>query len=373
MDTETQKAAYPTRGEASNPANWRPPTCQARVPNSGVALHDNSVFQESFDRNVSYLLDSFSVDEMLYDFRLRSGMKNPARERDVDELFGFWTDGLRGSAAGRFLMGAGNSLRWDRHNELRRRLEAIVDGIGECQEGDGYIFGFKHEEYTRTEHGNYARTWFTQGMVDAVAVYPKALELMRLGQDWFNQCDWLPNLIYLALGYQAHPDNLAMYHSAAGKPEDVQLAEKHFVLDWWLDKFLAQDPAAIWKYPLSRPHCYEISVFEAYLDHYLASGEQRYLDAMRAAWTMLRENWQHIGGAWALCENHRHPPKSYRRRCTGELCARSSGSVPISVSIVFSPTKRATLRRSRNRSTCRLTAHGRTAMRSTSPSLPGSA
>ena len=36
---------------------------------------------------------------------------------------------------------------------------------------------------------------------------------------------------------------------------------------------------------------------EAYLNHYRATGDERCLKAMTAAWTMLVENWQHVAGA----------------------------------------------------------------------------
>jgi DUF1680 family protein len=314
------KAKYKTRGEASSPASWQPPECRARIPTAGVTLAKDGLFKPSFERNAEYLLTSFSVDEMLYAFRLRAGRKDPPHERDIFKLFGFWTEGLRGSETGRFLMGAANTLQWIEHPELRRRLEAVVDGIAECQEADGYVYAFDRDKPKYWEQGNYARNWFTQGMIDAGAICPKAYDIMRRGHDWFNQCEWLPNLIYLSLGLQGHPASLSMYFSPVGKPEDVHVAEKYYVQDWWLDQLLKRDPAAIWKYPLNRSHCYEIGGFEAYLDHYLATGDRKFLDAMTAAWDLMRDNWQHIGGAWAICEGKPYPPQSFRLDCTGELC-----------------------------------------------------
>ena len=314
------KAKYKTRGVASDPNTWHQPACPARIPSAGVTLAGDSLFTPFFERNIEYLLSSFSVDELLLGFRLRAGVANPPHERDIYKLFGFWTEGLRGSETGRFLMGAANALKWAEHPELRRRLEAVVDGIAQCQEADGYVYAFDRDKPKYWEQGNYARNWFTQGMVDAGEVYPKALDVMRRGHDWFNQCEWLPDLIYLSLGLQGHPASLSMYFSPVGKPEDVQVAEKYYVQDWWLDQFRARDLAAVWKYPLNRPHCYEIAGFEAYLDHYLVTGDRRYLDAMTAAWDLMRENWQLVGGAWAICEGKAYPPQSYRLDCTGELC-----------------------------------------------------
>jgi len=52
---------------------------------------------------------------------------------------------LPGSNAGRFLMGAGNTLRWTEHPELRTRMNAVVDGIAECQRPDGYLMAYPEE------------------------------------------------------------------------------------------------------------------------------------------------------------------------------------------------------------------------------------
>ena len=117
-----------------NPGNiipasqWRPVPDKAHVPTSGVRLGDG-VFQTAMQNNIGYLLSSFSVDEMLRPFRERAGKPSPAGLRPP---VGFWDTDLPGSNAGRFLMGAGNTLRWTEHPELRARLNAVVDGIAAC-------------------------------------------------------------------------------------------------------------------------------------------------------------------------------------------------------------------------------------------------
>lgn len=64
-------------------------------------------------------------------------------------------------------------------------------------------------------------------MVEAGAIYPKALDVMRRGQDWFNRCEWLLDLISISLGLQGHPANLSVYFSPVGKPEDMQVAPRN--------------------------------------------------------------------------------------------------------------------------------------------------
>jgi DUF1680 family protein len=122
-------------------------------------LRAGGLFDRFMRGNVEYLLNSFSVDEMLYPFRVRAGVANPPRERPTDEMFGIWCRDLLGSEAGRFLMGAGHTLRWMEHPELRRRLERVVDGIGACRGPDGYGYAFDRGRMRHFEEGNYARCW----------------------------------------------------------------------------------------------------------------------------------------------------------------------------------------------------------------------
>jgi hypothetical protein len=110
-----------------NPANvtdartWKPPAALATIPRSGVRLEDG-LLKTAFENNIGYLLGSFSVDELLKEFRDRAGKPSPAGLRTPDK---FWQTDLAGSNAGRFLMGAGNALRWTDHTELRSRLNQV--------------------------------------------------------------------------------------------------------------------------------------------------------------------------------------------------------------------------------------------------------
>ncbi len=81
-----------------------------------------------FQNNIAYLLGSFTVDELLKEFRDRAGKPNPPGLRKPDQ---FCQTDLAGSNAGRFWMGAGNSVRWTEHPELHKRLNQVVDGIAE--------------------------------------------------------------------------------------------------------------------------------------------------------------------------------------------------------------------------------------------------
>jgi DUF1680 family protein len=303
MDYSLLAEEYKTRMKASDPKTWKPVDCPVDVPVTGVELSDDGLFKTALQRNINYLLSTFSVNHMLVPFRLRAGQQNPPDDRPQ---VGFWDTDLRGANAGRFMMGAGNTLRWLENAELRSRLNELIDGIEACGEKDGYILAYPHIiDSMRSEEANYARAWFTHGLIEAaIAGNPKAYGLLRQHADWFNKWDELhPKLIYWSHNsHQGHIASTRTYLSPVGKPEDLQLAEKFYVCDWWIDELTAQHDSAVWQYPLQNPHSYLIASFEAYLDHYLATGDKTYLNAMLGAWELIHNKWEHVGGSIAICE-----------------------------------------------------------------------
>jgi uncharacterized protein len=312
-----------TRLKASDPATWKSVPYHAVVPTGGVTLGETGVFKLAMENNIAYLLNSFSIDHMLVPFRERAGRKNPPDDRPQVEP---WDKEFRGANAGRFLMGAGNTLRWIEHPELRKRLNQLIDGIEACRTQDGYILAFPPDKL-RGEEANYARAWLTHGLIDAaIAGNPKTYGLLRGHADWFNQWDMLPKLINCCgNAHQGHIASTRTYFTPIGKPEDLQVAEKYYVQDWWMDQLAARQPDAIWKYPLPTAHSYLITSFEAYLDHYRATGDKKYLESMLGAWDLIHDQWEHVGGSMAICEGPAgtFPPHScFIRRSghTGETC-----------------------------------------------------
>jgi DUF1680 family protein len=311
-----------TRMKASDPADWKPVSYRAVAPTGGVTLDDASPLKKAMENNITYLLNSFSVDHMLVPFRIRAGQENPPDDRPQIEP---WDKEFRGASAGRFLMGAGNTLRWIEHPELRKRLDELIDGIEACRR-NGYILAFPPDKL-RGEEANYARAWLTHGLIEAaIAGNPKAYGLLRDHADWFNGWNMLPKLIdCCGNAHQGHIASTRTYFTPIGKPEDLQIAEKYYVQDGWLDQLAARQPDAVWKYPLPTAHSYLITSFEAYLDHYRATGDKKYLDAMLGAWDLIHDEWEHVGGSMAICEGPAgtFPPRSYfirRSGHTGETC-----------------------------------------------------
>ncbi len=308
-------------------AQWRPVPFAVTIPVSGVTPQ-GEIFRRAMENNINYLLGSFSVDEMLRPFRERAG--RPVAD-GLRKPIPFWDTTLPGSSAGRFLMGAGNTLRWIDHPELRARMNAIVDGIEECRAPNGYIMAYPEELILKSERGGYTRSWVTHGLIEAgYAGNPKAFALLRGFYDWFDNCEYLPRLMRGGTqGVQGMIANTRMYFTPAGKPEDIQVIQRYYQENYWLEGLAKRDTDVVWQYPYDRPHNYLITDFEAYLDIYRATGDTKYLRAMEGAWELYHDNWEHVGGSIAITEFGQFPPKSYRIAAqfpfceTGETCGSS--------------------------------------------------
>ncbi len=305
-------------------SGWSTVPNRANPPLRGVMLNDG-VFKKAMANNIDYLLTSFSVDDMLRPFRERAGKPVGARMR---EPIAFWESTLSGSSAGRFMMGAGNTLRWMEHAELRAYLNAVVDGIAECRQPNGYIMAYPEDKILHSERGGYTRAWVTHGLIEAgYAGNEKAFPLLRGFYDWFNQCEWLPRMLRGGTqGVQGMIAGTRMFFTPVGKPEDIQTIQRYYQESYWLEGLAAHQKDLVWQYPYDRPHNYLITDFEAYLDVYRATGDERYLNAMRGAWDLYHDHWEHVGGSIAITEFGEFPPGSYRLNAqfpfceTGETC-----------------------------------------------------
>jgi len=308
-------------------STWKPVAYKAQAPLTGVEVQ-GGIFRETMQNNIGYLLSSFSVEEMLRPFRERAG-KPVGKELRTPHPF--WDVDLAGSTAGRFLMGAANTLRWQEHAELRTWLNDIVDGIEECRQANGYIMAYPEDSIFHSERAGYTRAWVTHGLIDAgLSGNPKAFELLRGYYDWFDTCPYLPKLLRgTPQGVQGMVANTRLYFTPVGKAADLQVIQRYYQENFWLEGLARQDEEMVWQYPYDRPHNYLITDFEAYLDLYRATGETRYLDAVLGAWQLYHDSWEHVGGSIAITEFGEFPPKSYRLKpqftfCeTGELCGSS--------------------------------------------------
>jgi len=290
----------------------RPPdpiSYAAEVPLNGVDISANSLLEPIMQANIDYLLTSFDVNHMLYPFRVRAGKFAPPGKR---QQIGFWDTDLKGSNAGRFLMGAGNALRWIQNQALRSMLNAVVDGIDECKNSsNGYSLAFDPNGFMHSEQGDYGRSWFTQGLIEAgKSGNSKVWPLLSSLYDWFNNPDKNPYLPYLYDGIsnaeQGQIASTRVYlETPVGTFDDSQVAQDTYRDDFWLRQLIARDSTGISMYHMpdpNHPHCYEITAFLSMFDNYRATHNVTWLEAAQGGWDLIRRDFLHIDGSSSLTE-----------------------------------------------------------------------
>jgi hypothetical protein len=306
----------------TNSATWTPPKFKARVPRSGVTLH-GGLFQQAMENNIQYLLASCPTADLLRQFYERTG-----KVKDFKPVGSqvFWEEDLAGSNAGRYLMGAGNTVRWIHHPELQHRIDAVVDGILECREPNGYIMAYPADTIFYSERAAYTRAWLTHGLLEAAySGNEKALPMLRGYYDWFNRQSFLPEMLRGAVqGGQGMVANTRVGTSPVGVAKDAQVIQQYYQEDAWLRGLARREVAQVWQYPYDRPHCYLLTNLEAYLDMYLITGQPIYFEAVLGAWELYRAHWQQAGGSISIIEFEIDPPDSnYLSQKLGELCGNS--------------------------------------------------
>ena len=199
---EGRKATYYLRNVARNDEKLQQAVpWLVSPPNADVSLAAGSLFRRTFDTNILYVLN-YTVADMLYWFRTRNGLSNPpGHNRGWDGGKGApdYPYGLKGSIAGIYMMGAAGTIRWDRalehsgSKEVKARLDAVISGIEQCRQRDGFIMAYPQNQTAYTEHPDYVLAWVTYGLLEAhMAGNTKALRLLRCQMDWFNYCEYLP-------------------------------------------------------------------------------------------------------------------------------------------------------------------------------------
>ncbi|MDR1290796.1 MAG: glycoside hydrolase family 127 protein [Planctomycetaceae bacterium] len=305
------------------PETWKPVTTSLTTPRNGITV--GGFFGTLLKRNENYLLNGYTVRDMARDFRERAGKPVPPkydyRPNDITP----WQRVLGGSNAGRFLMGAGNQLRWYESAELQLRTSQLIDEIESCVEPSGYSYGFPERNMLEGgEEGAYARSWLTMGLIDVgIAGNKKAFQIARTANDWFNNCPYLPEmLLHASFGEQGMIPSTRLYlETPVGVPADIQVMQRYFQQNHWLAQLTARNSAAINLYDYDRPHCYLINPMNAYMDMYYVTGDKKLLDAVAGGWDIYYNDFEHIGGTISICEGGFYPAKShYLRRSTGELC-----------------------------------------------------
>lgn len=276
-----------------------------RAPTGGVEL-TGGAFKRAFDNNIAFL-KGFDVDRMLYWYRVHQGRPAPGAPYASDA--GHFENNLKGQTAGEFMMGAGASLLWREDGELRGMMRALLSEIARGQESDGFLLPITREEFRTREYPNYTRAWLTFGLLDAgYAGETLGFELARGFGDFFNDCEVLPYVKDMNLGFQGILANTRLYDSPVGKRADIDTAQRWYQERWWLEQLTRGDHRAIYDHPGNHPHSTLLTSLEGYLDLYRFTGDALYLEAVRHALRMYEDKWQHVGGGINMCENDHYFP-----------------------------------------------------------------
>jgi hypothetical protein len=307
----------------TSPETWQRVKPSLTTPLDGITV--GGFFETLLKRNENYLLNGFTVSDMARDFRQRAGKPVPPKRNYRPDDNSPWLRVLGGSNAGRFLMGAGNQLRWYESKELQRWMNELLDEIENCVEPSGYSYGFPERNMLEGgEEGAYARSWFTMGLIDAgLSGNKKAFNIARRANDWFNDSPYLPEMLFHAsFGVQGMIPSTRLYlETPVGTQADIQVIQRYFQQNHWLTQLASREIAAVNRYPYDRPHSYLINPMNAYMDMYFVTGDTKYLKAAQGGWDIFHDNFEHIGGTIAICEGGFYPAKSYYlKRTTGELC-----------------------------------------------------
>jgi len=181
-----------------------------------------------------------------------------------------------------------------------------------------HMSGSKHAWYD--ERRNYARNHLTRGMLAAAkAGNPDALPIMRRFYDWFNGSPYYAKQLAGPFNCNsshncnnANDGSLLMYFSPVGKPEDLVMAQRYLVQDFFIEESAKADPLSLCFYPYHTAHCYVLLGYKFWLDMYRATGDPNFLEGAQGGWQIVHDHYLNHGTI-AICEAKagNYPPGSY--------------------------------------------------------------
>ena len=270
------------------------------TPLRGVKLN-GGLFGEVFENNKKFL-DTLDMGAMMYWFDVKTNTPT-----DSQPYKGHFEDNLKGSTLSMFLMGAANMLRWCDDDNLAEKVDILMERLVTAAESDGFLMPVDKTKFAHREYPHYVRIWLTYALIAVGTSHdPKAWDVLRKWQDWFNNCIDLPIIKYLELAFQGIVASTSLYATPIGQSEDIDVTIEAYEEPWRLAQFMRRerDCVHIRKQPGSEPHAHgsELEGIEGYLDLYRATGRNYYLDAVLGAWELYKADWQHAGGGIVMCE-----------------------------------------------------------------------
>ena len=271
------------------------------TPLYGVKL-TGGLFRKVFDNNSRFNVTQLDQDRLRYWFDIKRGIPT-----DAKPYTGHFEDNLKGQTASQYLMCAGNALRWEENEELRKGMEEIIEFLDDSQEDDGFLMPINKFDFAHKEYPGYVRIWLTYGLIAAARGGNKrAFKMLRLWQDWFNRCPDLPVVKYLELAFQAVVASPSVYATEIGVEDDMEKTIEYYEEDWRLAQFINYEQDAVETRRQHgyepHPHGTELEGFEGYLDLYRYTAKPFYLNAVINCLDLYKNHWQHAGGGIVMCE-----------------------------------------------------------------------
>ena len=328
--------------EYLKPEDWKPVEYAACAPQTGVTL-DGGPLLTCFERNIAYVKEWWEKTDQ---------WKDPIEEKN------WWVSCLTASSEGRMLSVASHTLRWGEREDMRGIVDALVGMIKERQRDDGYCLPYDdsfmaaQDNPCDDERRNYDRVNLTRGMVAAANVGNQdALPIMRKFYDWLynspycakllsgpwdatarklNEKNGRPGMGSAHNCNNGHEGSLLMHFSPVGKPDDLIAVERYFVQDFFIEASRNREPLSLSDYPFHVAHSYVFLAYKAWLDHYRATGAEKYIEGAKGAWDIVFNHFRHIGSSAAICEATAgvyRPDTLYIRTDKGHHTGENCGSV----------------------------------------------
>ncbi|PTY08861.1 glycosyl hydrolase [Opitutaceae bacterium EW11] len=283
-------------------------------------------FRDAMERDHAYLL-SLDPDRLLHTFRLNVGLLSSAKP------YGGWEGPkveLRGHSIGHYLSACSLMYRSTRDPELKRRVEAIVAGLAECQAAspkagfhEGYLSAFPEEFIDRVEQGKQVwAPWYTlhkifAGLIDAyrLAGSRQALDTANAMAAWvkFRVDRLTPEQMQSSLQTEFGGMNevLADLYSITGNPDQLKTAKA-------FNQAKVFDPLARGEDALDGLHANtQIPKAIGAAREYELTGEPRYRDVAKNFWQFVAERRSYVIGGHSDRE-HFFPVTDFAKHLSSE-------------------------------------------------------
>ena len=261
-----------------------------------IQLLDAELLQKR-ESDRAYLL-KLSSDNLLRPYRFEAGLwSEPGKPEDIHWGWESPTSQLRGHFLGHWLSAASMHAAATGDREMRGKAEAIVDGLGQCQEANGgeWLGSIPEKYLERIAAGRWV--WAPQytihktfmGLMDAHRFLgrSKALELAENWAKWFHRWtsafsdERMDSIMDFETGGML--EIWAELFGITGKPEYRELMGRY-------TRRRLFEPLLAGSDPLSNMHANTtIPEILGAARAYEVTGEERWLDTVRAYWELAAE------------------------------------------------------------------------------------